>query len=183
MEIAMLLLLGFMIALVVIAVQPNKNGVATPTPNTNRPQDSKSVFVMSKLAKNDRADERGEVIDRNNDGTITVKINVTKDQIRALNECNINSRIPWSGKDHGPFAIASLSDNQGYCLNAASLGRKVKAAGPSTLYAIPPDGVVNSPVATVRSLSKHGMLRSNDHGLYEITDKGLQALLVLPIRW
>lgn len=152
--------------------QPNQSKANAPTPMLRfaNGTPSQPPYAKFESVKND-ANLSDIVIDE--DGNSTYTIRGDQVDIQKIMHENALRRKHWSGVVNGQLPLKSLTDNQGCCLGAASLGDKVVGLPPSQMYSQQPKGTCACANKTVNSLVKHGMLESDGNGGYAITDLGL----------
>ena len=92
--------------------------------------------------------------------------------------------IPWCGDTSLKPPIKTLTINQSYCLKHARVRYVIVNEGPGSLPNFPDrKNVKPHATRTINSLLKHQMLEAVGDGSYRITDMGLRALELLPVRY
>lgn len=89
--------------------------------------------------------------------------------------------LRWNGEDCGPLPIRSLTHHQRRVLSYAAALHAIQIEGQCVIE--PNRNVFVGLNRTIQGLTKHGMLRLDEHGVYRITQKGLQALETLSMRF
>lgn len=92
--------------------------------------------------------------------------------------------IPWCSDTSLKPPIKALTINQSYCLKHARVRYVIVNEGPDWLPKFPDRKSVKPHAKrTINSLLKHQMLEAVGDGSYRITNMGLRALELLPIRY